>query len=136
LKLNRAQPGLAPSRPRATSASIASDRSSSMPSSRCPYGPAHEQPPRDPYSDWTSTLREQARAAHLRALRALARLARRGGDVDEAVARLLELLDLDPYDEAAHVDTIAVLTAAGRHGEARRARERYADAMRALGIAI
>jgi DNA-binding SARP family transcriptional activator len=88
----------------------------------------------DPYPDWTATLREHVRAAHLRALRTLARLARRAGDVDEAVARVLELLELDPYDEAAHADTVAVLTTAGRHGEARRARDRYADAMRALGI--
>jgi DNA-binding SARP family transcriptional activator len=88
----------------------------------------------DPYPDWTASLREQARAAHLRALRALARLARRAGDTDEALHRLLALLDLDPYDEDAHRSIVATLVAAGRHGEARRAQRRYRDAMAEIGV--
>lgn len=88
----------------------------------------------DPYLDWLAPTRDLVRAAHLRTLRILARLARRAGDADEAVRWLLELLAHEPYDEAAHADLIAVLTTAGRRGEAQRARERYARAMRTLGV--
>jgi DNA-binding SARP family transcriptional activator len=90
----------------------------------------------DPYPEWTGPLREQVRVAYLRALRALARLARRARDTDEALQRLLTLLEHDPFDESAHRDVVAVLTAAGRIGEARRAQARYADAMRTIGIQI
>ena len=46
--MTRVQPGLIPSQPRLTiSRSNSCERSRSMPSSRWPYGPAHEQPPRD-----------------------------------------------------------------------------------------
>ena len=41
------QPGLMPSQPRLTTCLYSSDRSRPMPSKRWPYGPAHEQPPRD-----------------------------------------------------------------------------------------
>jgi DNA-binding SARP family transcriptional activator len=88
----------------------------------------------DPYLDWLAPTRDLVRAAYLRTVRILARLARRAGDADEAVRWLLELLAHDPYDEAAHADLIAVLTTAGGRGEAQRARERYAKAMRTLGI--
>jgi DNA-binding SARP family transcriptional activator len=59
-------------------------------------------------------------------------LARRAGDPDDAHHRLLAILALDPYDEDAHRTLVATLSAAGRHGEARRARTRYGEAMRAL----
>lgn len=85
----------------------------------------------DPYLDWLSPMRDMVRAAYLRTLRTLAC---RAGDVDEAVRWLLELLAHEPYDEGAHVDLIALLTSAGRLGEAHRARERYDAAMQALGI--
>ena len=40
------QPGLTPSQPCPTSSRNACERAGPMASSRCPYGPAHEQPPR------------------------------------------------------------------------------------------
>jgi DNA-binding SARP family transcriptional activator len=88
----------------------------------------------EPYGDWGSALRELARAAYLRAVRTLARLARQHGDTDDAVAHLLSLLERDPYDEDAHRSLVAILTTAGRHGEARRAAQRYREAMAAIGI--
>ena len=42
------------------------------------------------------------------------------------------LLAADPYDEQAHRLLVRMLTRTGRHGEARRAYERWADAMRAI----
>lgn len=87
----------------------------------------------EPYADWTAPLREQARAAHLRALRTLARLARHDGDTDRVVAHLLAILERDPYDEEAHRAMVVALASAGRHGEARRAHTRYRDAMRTIG---
>jgi DNA-binding SARP family transcriptional activator len=89
----------------------------------------------EPYADWTAPLREQARAAYLRALRTLARLARRRGDADAAIAGLLAILERDPYDEDAHRSLVSTLVGAGRHGEARRAHARYGEAMRTIGVA-
>lgn len=88
----------------------------------------------EPYSDWSTGLREEARAAYLSALRMLAQAHRVRGDTESAVANLLRLLGNDPYDETAHRALIEALTAAGQHGEARRARARYRDAMRAIGV--
>ena len=88
----------------------------------------------EPYPDWTAAMREQARSAHLRAHRTLAYLARAAGEPDEAAAHLLAILEHDPYDEDAHRTLVAVLSGAGRHGEAMRAQQRYRDAMVAIGV--
>jgi DNA-binding SARP family transcriptional activator len=86
----------------------------------------------EPYEDWAQGLREEARAAWLRALRQLTALAARSGDHDQAVAALVRLLAADPFDEPAHRGLVTVLTAAGRYGEARRAFARWAQAMRTI----
>ncbi|MEV4641198.1 BTAD domain-containing putative transcriptional regulator [Actinoplanes sp. NPDC049548] len=86
----------------------------------------------EPYEDWADGLREQVRAAWLTAVRELARICRRAGDPDQAVMHLVRLLSADPYDEAAHRTLVEALTEAGRHGEARRAFERWTRAMRAI----
>jgi DNA-binding SARP family transcriptional activator len=88
----------------------------------------------DPYADWARPLRDEARAAYLRALRALAGLCRAAGDTEEAVGHLRGILALDAYDEAAHRAMVEVYTAAGRHGEARRAYRRYVAAMDSIGV--
>ncbi|MFL6145063.1 MAG: tetratricopeptide repeat protein [Labedaea sp.] len=90
----------------------------------------------DPYSDWARPLREEARATHLRVLRALVDLAQRAGDVDEVVHHLLRILSVDHYDEQAHRDLVANLAGAGRHGEASRAFRRYAEAMREISVPV
>ena len=72
--------------------------------------------------------------AYLRAVRALAQLSRDAGEVEQTICHLLRLLDLDQYDEPAHRALVAVLVEDGRHGEARRAYQRYVDAMRDIGV--
>jgi DNA-binding SARP family transcriptional activator len=86
----------------------------------------------DPYEEWADALREQVRAARLGALRDLAGLARRAGDTEQAVGCLVRLLVADPFDEPAHRMLVGVLRAAGRHGEARRAFDRWTRAMRSI----
>jgi DNA-binding SARP family transcriptional activator/tetratricopeptide (TPR) repeat protein len=88
----------------------------------------------EPYADWSGPLREQARAAHLEALRLLADAHRAAGAAPAAVGCLLRLLEADPYDEPAHRAVVRTLAAAGQHGEARRAFARYRTAMREIGV--
>ncbi len=90
----------------------------------------------DPYPDWTRPLREEARATHLRILRMLVDLAQRAGETDDVVHFLLRILSVDHYDEQAHRELTASLAVAGRHGEALRAFERYAEAMREIGVPV
>ncbi|MGC4814349.1 BTAD domain-containing putative transcriptional regulator [Micromonospora sp. DT228] len=86
----------------------------------------------EPYEDWADGLREEARSVWLRALRELARRYRRDGDADRAATTLVRLLDADSYDEWAHRALVGTLVGAGRHGEARRAFDRWVGAMRAI----
>ncbi|WP_088317017.1 BTAD domain-containing putative transcriptional regulator [Kineosporia sp. R_H_3] len=83
----------------------------------------------EPYEAWADGLREEVRAAWLRSLRRHARLCRGAGDVDAAVRDLVRLLAADPYDESAHHGLVRTLVSAGRHGEARRAFDRWTHAM-------
>jgi DNA-binding SARP family transcriptional activator/ATP/maltotriose-dependent transcriptional regulator MalT len=86
----------------------------------------------EPYADWAQGLREEVRAAWLRGLRQLATLGSRAGDLDQAVASLVRLCGADEFDESAHQMLVTVLVRAGRHGEARRAFDRWARAMRTI----
>jgi DNA-binding SARP family transcriptional activator len=86
----------------------------------------------EPYADWADPLRELARAAWLRGLRRLAVLSRAGGDLDQAATCLVRLLAVDPFDDSAHRALVRALVAAGRHGEARRAFDRWSAAMRQI----
>lgn len=85
----------------------------------------------EPYAAWAAGLREEARAAQLRMLRMSVQVT---DNVDAAAGLLLRLLDHDPYDETAHRGLVRRLVAAGRHGEARRAFDRYVAAMRSIGV--
>ncbi|HYN93894.1 MAG TPA: BTAD domain-containing putative transcriptional regulator, partial [Pilimelia sp.] len=86
----------------------------------------------EPYADWADAPREQARAVWLAVLRELAGLSRAVPDADHAATCLVRLLGADPFDERAHRVLVDVLVAAGRHGEARRAFQRWTDAMRSI----
>ena len=66
----------------------------------------------------------------------LVELAQRSADVDDAVRLLLRILAIEPYDEQAHQDLVPLLLETGRHGEAARAFERYAAAMREIGVRV
>jgi DNA-binding SARP family transcriptional activator len=86
----------------------------------------------EPEEEWAQDLREEIRAAWLRSLRHLATLATKEGRSNDASALLTRLLSVDPYDERVHRGLVRNLVRAGRHGEARRAFERWTRAMRAL----
>ncbi|MFN8193190.1 MAG: BTAD domain-containing putative transcriptional regulator [Nocardioidaceae bacterium] len=87
----------------------------------------------DPYEVWAAVTRDHVRAAWVQALRLAARLHGRAGDIDGAVTALVRLLAADPFDEPAHRMLVAVLVRAGRHGEARRAYDRWTAAMTEVG---
>ncbi|MFB9236318.1 BTAD domain-containing putative transcriptional regulator [Plantactinospora siamensis] len=88
----------------------------------------------EPYADWAHGLRDEVRAAGLRALRQLATLSVDAGDLDQAVSLLTRLLGADPYDESVHRLLVTALVRGGRHGEARRAFDRWSAAMRAIDV--
>ena len=86
----------------------------------------------EPYEAWAQAAREEVRAVWLRSLRLTATLSGRRGDIDHAVTCLVRILSADGYDEATHRTLVQLLVRAGRHGEARRAHERWAQAMHAI----
>lgn len=81
-------------------------------------------------ADWADVIREETRVAWLRSLRHLATLATQQGRSNDASAILTRLLNVDPYDDRVHRGLVRNLVRAGRHGEARRAFERWSAAMR------
>jgi DNA-binding SARP family transcriptional activator len=85
----------------------------------------------DPYEDWAQPLRDEVAAAYVTVLRALAA---QSPDTDEKARYLLRIIHRDPYDEQAHLGLVRALEQAGRHGEARRRYQAYAERMAELGI--
>jgi DNA-binding SARP family transcriptional activator len=86
----------------------------------------------DRYEDWAAPLREEERSAYLDVLHALI-------STSEAVGRSpvryhLRILALDPFDEETHLGLVSTLSAAGRHGEAKRAYRRYVDRMDEISV--
>jgi len=87
----------------------------------------------DRYEDWAQPLRESARAAYVAVLRKRTDVEGERG-VDAGIAAQLMILEVDPWDEAAHLAIVSALRSAGRHGEAQRAYHRYEARMRELGL--
>lgn len=87
----------------------------------------------EPDELWADALREQVRAAWLRSLRRLVVLRRRAGRRADMIELLVRLLAADPYDEQVHHRLVSALVAGGRHGEARRAFDRWRAAMADIG---
>ncbi len=88
----------------------------------------------EPYEDWLATdwatgLQEEVRTAWVRSVRHLATIATRQGRHNDASSLLVRLLGVDPYDERVHHGLVRTLVRVGRHGEARRAFERWSAAM-------
>jgi DNA-binding SARP family transcriptional activator/tetratricopeptide (TPR) repeat protein len=83
----------------------------------------------EPTEAWASGLREEVRAVWLRSLRDLADLSRTSGDLRQAATFLIQLLGEDRYDEDAHHSLVRIMVRSGRHGEARRAFDRWSEAM-------
>ena len=88
----------------------------------------------DPYVDWYVPLREEARAVYLNVTRELASIRAASGDLDDAIRLYLRLLEREPYDEPAHLALVCALSGVGRHGDARRRYQHYADRMRELDL--
>ena len=63
----------------------------------------------DPYADWAAGPRELARHTFVETARQLGRLADDSGEHSEALRHRLRILDVDPYDETAHLDLIRAL---------------------------
>jgi DNA-binding SARP family transcriptional activator len=87
----------------------------------------------EPGEEWADGVREEVRAAWQRSVRRLAALSRRAGRIGDAQTLLVRLLVADPYDEKIHLLLVKSLLSAGRHGEARRAFDRWSTAMRDIG---
>ena len=85
--------------------------------------------PDDRYDDWSVPLRDEVRDRFVAAARRLVE-----ADADDAVALLRRLVDVDPYDDTAHRQLVRRLHAAGRHGEAAAAHQRYTRLMAELGV--
>ena len=87
----------------------------------------------DRYEDWSTALREEARTAYTSVLRSLAAMAEASKRPDDAVRRYLRILEMDPWDESAHLALVATMERTGRHGEARRRYLSYASQMDEIG---
>ncbi len=88
----------------------------------------------NPYDDWAVPAREEARAAYIAVAQALAGLASRSAEPERAVPHLLRILEIDRFDEPAHLGLVAALSQSGRHGEAHRHYLNYRRAMDELGV--
>ena len=86
--------------------------------------------PEDRYEDWTGPLRDEMRDRFVLAARRLGETA----EDDVAVPALRRVVDLDPYDEAAHRLLVRRLRRAGRMGEAADARRRLEEVLADLGL--
>jgi ATP/maltotriose-dependent transcriptional regulator MalT/DNA-binding SARP family transcriptional activator len=88
----------------------------------------------NPYDDWSTGLRDEARGVYLSTCRALAHEAQSRGDAADAARYARRLLERDPYDEAAHLQLVHVLLVSGQHGEAHRAYRTYSSRMAEVGV--
>jgi DNA-binding SARP family transcriptional activator len=88
----------------------------------------------DPYADWAAGLRELAKHTFVDTSFELAKLAGAAGEHSEAIRSWLRILDVDPYDEDAHLGLIRSLLAQRRHGEARRAYRAYCARLAELDL--
>lgn len=90
--------------------------------------------PEDPYEDWATSARDDARRVYVRAVHGLAEQAATTGDHDGAADYAGMIVQADPFDETGHHLLITALAAAGRLGEARHAYEAYAGRMKELEV--
>lgn len=90
--------------------------------------------PDEPYADWAEALRSATWAVHVGILRAIADLSTAAHDHLGASDAYRRLVELDPYDEPAHLGLVAALRALGARGQARAAYDRYVRSMDELGV--
>jgi DNA-binding SARP family transcriptional activator/MFS family permease len=87
----------------------------------------------DIYEEWARPLREEARAAYVSVLVRFAE-EELATDRDDGIAAYLRILEVDPWNEGAHLAIVDTMAALGRHGEARRAYLRYLERMAEIGV--
>jgi DNA-binding SARP family transcriptional activator len=90
--------------------------------------------PDEPYAEWAEPLRREVTGLLLATLRCHAESTVAAGDHVGAAATFRRLLEVDPYDEPAHLGLIETLRSLGAHGQAEAAQRRYRDAMAELGL--
>jgi ATP/maltotriose-dependent transcriptional regulator MalT/DNA-binding SARP family transcriptional activator len=88
----------------------------------------------DPYEDWASELREEARLTYVQVANVLAGHAGQDGEHVTASRYCLRVLERDQYNEPAHLALVRALAAAGSHGEARRRYRTYVTRMSEIDI--
>jgi DNA-binding SARP family transcriptional activator len=88
----------------------------------------------DPYEEWATPLRDEARTTYLLVARGLADLAEAEGDHDAAARYHLRLLERDPFDEPAHLGLVTAMARTGRYGEAHRLYRQYCARMAELDV--
>ncbi len=84
--------------------------------------------------DWPGEIRDEIESLGVEVIRVLAFALQDGADPGRAVPWLARLLSYDPFDESIYAALLQVLTAAGRHGEARRHHHAYVLRMREIGV--
>ena len=91
--------------------------------------------PDDPYAEWAAGPREALAQDELAILTQLALLQERGGNRDDAIETLRELLELDPADEPAHQSLMRLYAIGGQRRMALRQYERLRAVLaRELGV--
>lgn len=88
----------------------------------------------DPYEDWSTELREEARLTYLQVAVALARHTGETGEHVTASRYCLRILERDQYNEPAHLALVRALVGAGSHGEARRRYRAYVARMTEIDV--
>lgn len=88
----------------------------------------------DPYEDWATELREEARLTYVQVATVLAGHTTRIGEHVTASRYCLRILERDHYNEPAHLALVRALAAAGSHGEARRRYRTYAARMAEIDV--
>jgi DNA-binding SARP family transcriptional activator len=84
--------------------------------------------------DWPADIRDEVETLGNEVIRVLAFALQNGPDPERAVPWLARLLTYDPFDESIYAALMRVLSAAGRHGEARRHHHAYVLRMREIGV--
>jgi ATP/maltotriose-dependent transcriptional regulator MalT/DNA-binding SARP family transcriptional activator len=87
-----------------------------------------------PYADWATAPREEARAEFMSIAGMLASEETADGNHDAAARWYLRILEQDAYNEPAHLELVMAMTAAGRHGTARRLYGNYVTRMAELEV--
>lgn len=92
--------------------------------------------PENRYDDWTTGVRDEARARYIAAARRAAEREAEAENHEQAVVMARKIVAIDPYDDHAHQLIVEQLTAAGEIGAARDAHQSWSTAMSELGIDV